>query len=86
METSTRKLLTFLIALGVSAGFSVGSFAQGVGGFNVGNGPFIGGPVGYQGPGDVKSGWIMFWGTRAFNSATRGSKWSISATQQEVLM
>jgi hypothetical protein len=33
-----------------------------------------GGGGGYVGPGDVKSGWSFFYGTRAYSAATRGNR------------
>jgi hypothetical protein len=74
METTMRKLLTFLIALVFTVGAAASAFAQGFngGGFNVGLGPFASGG-GYVGPGDIVS-FTAWWGFRAYSAARAGTK------------
>jgi hypothetical protein len=72
-----RKLLTLLIAL-VSIIFAVCSLpasAQ-IGGlmFPGPGRPAASGGGGYTGPGDVKTSWTAWWGTRAFSAATAGNR------------
>jgi hypothetical protein len=75
-----RKLLTFLIALGavalvtlsVPTKVAAGCMALlGVGSANCGAAPP---PAGYTGAGDIKTGWVVYYATRAFSAATRGNR------------
>ena len=69
-----RKLLTLLIALAAIVGISASSHAQ-LGMTGVGGGGFGGGAAAYSGPGDVvTTGWVWWFGLRAFSAATAGTK------------
>jgi hypothetical protein len=76
-----RKLLSFLLlsawlALSPGAARADGIYNPGsnsVGDFQGIDNP-ASGAAAYVGPGDVKTGWYLLWGTRAYSSATRGNK------------
>src|ERR1700730_16336681 len=72
METTMRKLLTLLIALALTVGVTASSFGGSMMLTGVGPPPVAG--AAFTGPGDVKTGWKAWWGTRAFSNATLGTR------------
>jgi hypothetical protein len=64
-----RKLLSFFFALAVTVGASVSASARPGADSNYNLSVSSGGGGGYTGPGVVQSGWVAYYGMRAYNAA-----------------
>jgi hypothetical protein len=69
-----RKLLTFLIALSAVAVVNLSAPAPSQAWWQSIQQVAVSAGSAYSGPGDVKTSWKVWWGTRAFSNATLGTK------------